>query len=136
MITAQARNIAIDPHAAMLPLAMDAAVVRFRKLVADTVAAEAGAAVATPPAAAGRGQRQRLGGGAHSQASSEREALLRPAARRPLASAGVATAARAGAEQRQTGEQQGIGFRLGNGDDDRGTDREPVPVFEDAGWST
>ena len=30
----------------MLPLAMDAAVVRFRKLVADTIAAEAGAAVA------------------------------------------------------------------------------------------
>jgi len=40
MITAQAREIARDPSAPMLPLAMDAAVVRFRKLVADTVAAE------------------------------------------------------------------------------------------------
>ena len=29
-----------DPDAAMLPLAMDAAVVRFRKLVAETIAAE------------------------------------------------------------------------------------------------
>ena len=40
MITAQAREIARDPSAAMLPLAMDAAVVRFRRLVADTVAGE------------------------------------------------------------------------------------------------
>ena len=43
MITAQsqARSRA-DPEAPMLPLAMDAAVVRFRKLVADTIAAERG----------------------------------------------------------------------------------------------
>ena len=40
MITAQAREIERDPSAPMLPLAMDAAVVRFRKLVAETVAAE------------------------------------------------------------------------------------------------
>jgi len=40
MITAQAREIARDPAASMLPLAMDAAVVRFRKLVAGMVAAE------------------------------------------------------------------------------------------------
>jgi vanillate O-demethylase monooxygenase subunit len=42
MITAQAREIERDPEAPMLPLAMDAAVVRFRKLVADTIAAERG----------------------------------------------------------------------------------------------
>ena len=48
MITAQAREIARDPSAPMLPLAMDAAVVRFRKLVADMVAAEAAAAAAMP----------------------------------------------------------------------------------------
>ena len=41
MITAQSRAIDADPAAPMLPLAMDAAVVRFRKLVADMVAAEA-----------------------------------------------------------------------------------------------
>jgi vanillate O-demethylase monooxygenase subunit len=40
MITAQAREIERDPGAPMLPLAMDAAVVRFRRLVADTIAAE------------------------------------------------------------------------------------------------
>ena len=40
MITAQAREIARDPAAPMLPLALDAAVVRFRRLVAETVAAE------------------------------------------------------------------------------------------------
>ena len=41
MITAQAREIDRDPAASMLPLAMDAAVVRFRRLVADAIAAEA-----------------------------------------------------------------------------------------------
>jgi len=40
MITAQSRAIDADPEAPMLPLAMDAAVMRFRKLVAETVAAE------------------------------------------------------------------------------------------------
>jgi len=49
MITAQAREIARDPSAPMLPLAMDAAVVRFRKLVADTVAMERAAAPAAIP---------------------------------------------------------------------------------------
>jgi hypothetical protein len=49
MITAQAREIARDPSAAMLPLAMDAAVVRFRKLVADTIAMERPAAPAAIP---------------------------------------------------------------------------------------
>lgn len=33
MITAQARNLALDPQARMLPLAMDAALVRFRRLL-------------------------------------------------------------------------------------------------------
>ena len=42
MITAQSRAIDADPEAPMLPLAMDAAVVRFRKLVAETIAAERG----------------------------------------------------------------------------------------------
>lgn len=41
MITAQSRAIDADSAAQMLPLAMDVAVVRFRKLVADMVAAEA-----------------------------------------------------------------------------------------------
>ena len=40
MITAQSQAIDADPDAPMLPLAMDAAVVRFRRLVAETVAAE------------------------------------------------------------------------------------------------
>ena len=40
MITAQSKSIATDPNAPMMLLAMDAAVVRFRKLVAETVAAE------------------------------------------------------------------------------------------------
>jgi hypothetical protein len=34
MITAQSQAIDADPEAPMLPLAMDAAVVRFRRLVA------------------------------------------------------------------------------------------------------
>ena len=42
MITAQAREIDRDPSAPMLPLAMDAAVVRFRKIVAEAIAAETG----------------------------------------------------------------------------------------------
>jgi vanillate O-demethylase monooxygenase subunit len=50
MITAQSRAIDADPDAPMLPLAMDAAVVRFRKLVAETIAAESGDPAA--PAAA------------------------------------------------------------------------------------
>ncbi|MEO5883093.1 MAG: aromatic ring-hydroxylating dioxygenase subunit alpha, partial [Caldimonas sp.] len=40
MITAQSQAIDADPGALMLPLAMDAAVMRFRKLVAETIAAE------------------------------------------------------------------------------------------------
>ena len=51
MITAQSQAIDADPEAPMLPLAMDAAVVRFRRLVAETIAAERGdrsTPVATP----------------------------------------------------------------------------------------
>src|SRR5205085_875261 len=59
MITAQSRAIDADPGAPMLPLAMDAAVVRFRKLVAETVAAERGergsAATDAQPAASAAG---------------------------------------------------------------------------------
>ena len=40
MITAQSRAIDADPGAPMMLLAMDAAVVRFRKLVAEAVAGE------------------------------------------------------------------------------------------------
>ena len=40
MITAQAREIERDPEAAMLPLAMDAALVRFRRIVAEHLSAE------------------------------------------------------------------------------------------------
>lgn len=40
MITAQHRTIALRPDAPMLPLAMDAALVQFRKLVAQAVEAE------------------------------------------------------------------------------------------------
>ncbi len=46
MITAQSGVIAADPGAPMMLLAMDAAVVRFRKLVAEAVAAERSAAAA------------------------------------------------------------------------------------------
>ncbi len=42
MITAQARIIAMKPEAPMLPLAMDAALVRFRRLVEEAIQAEAG----------------------------------------------------------------------------------------------
>ena len=42
MITAQSRAIDADPDAPMLLLAMDAAVVRFRKIVAEAIAAETG----------------------------------------------------------------------------------------------
>ena len=40
MITAQARTIATKPDAPMVALAMDAALVRFRRLVAAELAAE------------------------------------------------------------------------------------------------
>ena len=48
MITAQSRSIDADPGAPMMLLAMDAAVVRFRKLVAEAIAAEAPTAGALP----------------------------------------------------------------------------------------
>jgi vanillate O-demethylase monooxygenase subunit len=48
MITAQNRAIDADPAAPMMVLAMDAAVVRFRKLVAETVAAERSPSTALP----------------------------------------------------------------------------------------
>jgi vanillate O-demethylase monooxygenase subunit len=50
MITAQAENIARQPLKAMLPLAMDAALIQFRKLVAQALQAEQ--ASASPRAAA------------------------------------------------------------------------------------
>ncbi|HEY2559956.1 MAG TPA: aromatic ring-hydroxylating dioxygenase subunit alpha [Caldimonas sp.] len=53
MITAQSRSIAADPDAPMLLLAMDAAVVRFRRLVAETIAAEQPDAAAARPARTG-----------------------------------------------------------------------------------
>jgi vanillate O-demethylase monooxygenase subunit len=40
MITAQARNIALDPHTPMVPLAMDSALTQFRRLIAQAVDAE------------------------------------------------------------------------------------------------
>ena len=40
MITAQARNIATRPDAPMRPLAMDSALIQFRRLVAEMLAAE------------------------------------------------------------------------------------------------
>jgi hypothetical protein len=40
MITAQHRNILRNPDAPMLPLAMDSALVQFRRLLAQRVAAE------------------------------------------------------------------------------------------------
>jgi phenylpropionate dioxygenase-like ring-hydroxylating dioxygenase large terminal subunit len=40
MITAQAKNIAQNPSAPMLPLAMDAALIQFRRLVDSRIAAE------------------------------------------------------------------------------------------------
>ena len=40
MITAQARNIAINPAAPMLPLAMDAALVQYRRIVERALQAE------------------------------------------------------------------------------------------------
>jgi phenylpropionate dioxygenase-like ring-hydroxylating dioxygenase large terminal subunit len=40
MITAQARNIALNPQAPMVPLAMDAALAQFRRLVTQAIAAE------------------------------------------------------------------------------------------------
>ena len=44
MITAQAQNIARSPSAKMIPLAMDSALVRFRRLIDAALAAEQGAA--------------------------------------------------------------------------------------------
>jgi phenylpropionate dioxygenase-like ring-hydroxylating dioxygenase large terminal subunit len=41
MITAQSRNIALQPHRPMLPLAMDLALTQFRRLMAQAVQAEA-----------------------------------------------------------------------------------------------
>lgn len=41
MITAQARNIALDPERMMLPLAMDSALLQYRRLVQAALAAEA-----------------------------------------------------------------------------------------------
>jgi phenylpropionate dioxygenase-like ring-hydroxylating dioxygenase large terminal subunit len=40
MITAQARNIALDPERPMLPLAMDSALIQFRRLVAQAIEAD------------------------------------------------------------------------------------------------
>jgi vanillate O-demethylase monooxygenase subunit len=40
MITAQARNIALNPNAPMVPLAMDSALTQFRRLVAQAIEAE------------------------------------------------------------------------------------------------
>jgi phenylpropionate dioxygenase-like ring-hydroxylating dioxygenase large terminal subunit len=67
MITAQAQSIEDDPAAPMMLLAIDAAVVRFRKLVADMVTAEGTwATAALPLSAAGvvaaRGPMDHLGG--------------------------------------------------------------------------
>jgi phenylpropionate dioxygenase-like ring-hydroxylating dioxygenase large terminal subunit len=67
MITAQARSIEDDPAAPMMLLAMDAAVVRFRKLVADMVTAEgtwatAAVPLSAPGVAATRGPMDHLGG--------------------------------------------------------------------------
>ena len=45
MITAQARNIAVDPQAPMLPLAMDAALVQYRRIVQRRLEAEQGGSV-------------------------------------------------------------------------------------------
>ena len=44
MITAQAQNIARSPGARMIPLAMDSALVRFRRLIDAALAAERGGA--------------------------------------------------------------------------------------------
>ncbi|MCA0243645.1 MAG: aromatic ring-hydroxylating dioxygenase subunit alpha [Proteobacteria bacterium] len=52
MITAQARNLALDPAAPMLPLAMDAALVRFRRLLQQQLQAEAAAGAAGAAGAA------------------------------------------------------------------------------------
>lgn len=40
MITAQARNLAAKPGVPMVPLAMDAALIQFRRLVDERIAAE------------------------------------------------------------------------------------------------
>jgi phenylpropionate dioxygenase-like ring-hydroxylating dioxygenase large terminal subunit len=67
MITAQAQSIEDDPAAPMMLLAMDAAVVRFRKLVADMVTAEgtwatAALPLSAPGVVAARGPMDHLGG--------------------------------------------------------------------------
>lgn len=49
MITAQSRSIDAEPGAPMMLLAMDAAVVRFRKIVADAVAAESSVVASRGP---------------------------------------------------------------------------------------
>ena len=49
MITAQARNLELGPHIPMLPLAMDAALLQFRRLVAQAVEAEQGLRPLAPP---------------------------------------------------------------------------------------
>lgn len=46
MITAQARNIAGNPGAPMLPLAMDSALTQFRRIVERALQAERGSTVA------------------------------------------------------------------------------------------
>jgi phenylpropionate dioxygenase-like ring-hydroxylating dioxygenase large terminal subunit len=51
MITAQSRSIDADPDAPMMLLAMDAAVVRYRKLVDEALAAESGTRAGTTTAA-------------------------------------------------------------------------------------
>jgi hypothetical protein len=40
MITAQARNMALNPQARMMPLAIDSALLQFRRLVEREIAAE------------------------------------------------------------------------------------------------
>jgi hypothetical protein len=54
MITSQGRDIAADPDGSKLPLATDAVVVRFRKLVAEAIAAKSVVAAATQPVRAER----------------------------------------------------------------------------------
>ena len=84
MITAQSRAIDADPGAPMLPLAMDAAVVRFRKLVAETIAAERG----EPARRCGRSA------GAGTSATRARSPGWRASRSRPSARAASATGPR------------------------------------------
>ncbi|MCY1538674.1 Toluene-4-sulfonate monooxygenase system iron-sulfur subunit TsaM1 [compost metagenome] len=48
MITAQHRNIQLNPALPMMPLAMDAALIAFRRLLEARVQAERNAATASP----------------------------------------------------------------------------------------